>query len=291
VPPGDDITEEQVIQSVRIFSREAGAGPSGTRPDFLRQLIDRNASSDIAKTTAAFRTMLANGEAPQALVPFSGGACGYAFSKEAKSADGAAASTATDARPVCCGEAWRRVVGNAVLTIEGPTLQKYLLPHQLAVKVRAGVETLPHLARQWAEESGAALDRVLANFDESNAHNTVDRAAFLRRAHEVIPGAARWLRWVYPLATPTFVFYNGDVIHSSAGGQQGCPLIAACHALVQRALPECLCLVEVAAGTTPLMPPLQPPADVDIALPMMVSLRAAVSQVGHHTRTAAQPEH
>jgi hypothetical protein len=258
-PPSDEITEELVIQAVRKFKRGAGAGPSGTRPDFLKQLVERAPGNDIAKVMAMFCTLLANGEAPDELAPYFGGACGYAFTKPSK----VEGSSGLDARPVCSGEAWRRVIGGALLSVEGDALVKYLSPHQLAVNIKGGVEVLPHLARDWFARWRDDGDRVIADFDQSNAHNCVDRAAFLRRAFEIIPGAARWLSWIYPLDTATFVFYQDGIIESRSGGQQGCPLIAACHAMVQRAVPESLGLVELAAGTTHLLPVMQPPANLD----------------------------
>ena len=151
------------------------------------------------------------------------------------------------------------------MSIEGDSLKAALLPFQLAVKVKAGVEVLPHIAKAWCDEWKDDDSRVLADFDQSNAHNTVDRAAFLQRVHEVILGAARWLRWIYPLAKPTYVFYNGFVIESRAGGQQGCPLIGACHALVQRAVPESLGLCPLIEGCSALLPTLDPPAELDTA--------------------------
>eukprot|EP00973_Karenia_brevis_P067863 9441436-Karenia_brevis.AAC.1 len=37
-PPANELTEESVVRAILSFARGAGAGPSGTRPDFLRQL-------------------------------------------------------------------------------------------------------------------------------------------------------------------------------------------------------------------------------------------------------------
>ena len=76
---------------------------------------------------------------------------------------------------------------------------------------------------------------------------------------------ARWLHYIYPTSTPTYVFYNGKVIESRAGGQQGCPLMGACHAVVQRSLLEALGVVPVSPQTSPLLPTLEPPAVLDMS--------------------------
>lgn len=57
---------------------------SGLRPNFLRQLMERSASSDIAKTMAAFEGVLANDGAPPALAPYIAGAAGHTPKKDAK---------------------------------------------------------------------------------------------------------------------------------------------------------------------------------------------------------------
>ena len=75
---------------------------------------------------------------------------------------------------------------------------------------------------------------MLINFDEGNAHNEVDRHTFLTRMRDIAPGICKWLEYIYPTDQPTYVFYNGNIVESRAGGQQGCPLIGACHALGKR---------------------------------------------------------
>ena len=223
-----------------------------------------------------FCNLLANGHAPIGVQPFLAGANGFAFQKDSKSQQAEAMETSDssltrgstpcqpDARPVCCGEVWRRLVGKALLDGEKGTLVDYLKPFQLAVAVPCGAEVMPHLARAWMNEFKNDTSRVLVDYDESNAHNAVDRCAFLDRMAGVAPGLARWLDFIYPTSAPTYVFYKGRIIESRAGGQQGCPLIGACHAVVQRSLLEALGVVPVAPQTAALLPVLSPPADLDM---------------------------
>ena len=96
-------------------------------------------------------------------------------------------------------------------------------------------------------------------------HNEVDRHTFLRRASEVVPGACRWLEFIYPTGMSTCVFYRGRVIDSKEGGQQGCPWMQVCHSFVERILQESLGLVVVDPSTTAIAPVLDPPADLDMA--------------------------
>ena len=262
-PPANELTDENLLRSIRSFQRGAGPGPSGLRPDLLKQLLDLPTSVDTLPIMVAFANLLANGEAPLDVAPTFAGACGYAFRKATKT--GAPPGAPDDARPVCAGEAWRRAIGKALLRTEADRLAEHLAPHQMAVLVSGGAEVLPHVARMWREDWATDSGRAMLDFDQANAHNAVDRCAFLQRAHEVIPGLARWLRWIYPLDRATHIFYRGTTIDSWTGGQQGCPLIAACHALVQRAGLESLGIAQLDPGTSQLLPRIDPPVALDLA--------------------------
>ena len=66
---------------------------------------------------------------------------------------------------------------------------------------------------------------------------------------EVALAVCKWLEFIYPTDVATHVFYRGRVIPFAAGGQQGCPLIGACHALVKRMVHESLGLLAPLAGS------------------------------------------
>ena len=73
----------------------------------------------------------------------------------------------------------------------------------------------------------------------------------LPRLHQVWDGA--WNIFT-PTDLPTKVFYRDVVIDSCSGGQQGCPLMTACHAVVHRFLLESLGLVRPPAATAVTLP-------------------------------------
>ena len=124
---------------------------------------------------------------------------------------------------------------------------------------------MPHLARQWREEFRSDQQRVLLSYDQGNAHNEVDRHSFLTRMREIVPGVSRWLEYIYPTDRATKVFFRGKVLESKSGGQQGCPLMMACHAMVQRIVLESLGVLASPEGTR-IRPSavLDPPADLDM---------------------------
>ena len=58
--------------------------------------------------------------------------------------------------------------------------------------------------------------------DFENAFNTVDREAFLREVRHHMAGLARWAEWCY--SKPSNLFFEGMVIKSQVGVQQGDPI-------------------------------------------------------------------
>ena len=257
-PEANEITEDAVVRAIRSFDAGVAAGPSGQRPDFFKQLIGENGDKHSVPLITGLANLLASGRAPPELRPYIGGAKGTALFKVAK--DGS-----DDARPACSGETVRRVVGKALLASEMKSLKEHVLPHQLAVGVQAGVEGMPHVVRQWRDDNADDPDKVLINFDEGNAHNEVDRHTFLTRMRELAPGLSKWLEYVYPTDVATFVFYRGRVIESKAGGQQGCPLIGVCHAVVKRMIHESLGLAPPLAASSVHLPRIDTPVELDIA--------------------------
>ena len=194
---------------------------------------DGDANRPVSVLLTSFVNLLADGQAPTHMQAYIGGARGTALRKSLKS------------------------------ELDG--LRQHLLPHQFAVGVPAGAEVLPHLARQWRQVHSQDPLRVLLAFNERNAHNEVDRHTFLTRMREVAPGLSRWLEYIYPTDVGTKVFYRGRVIESRAEGQQGCPPMPACHAVVQRLLHEALGLAEPMPGSAVTVPALQPAAQLDLA--------------------------
>ena len=174
-PPANELSVEEVRGAICAFARGAAAGPSGLRPDLLRQLIERGDSRSSLRVMTAFANMLADGKAPDRLAPWVAGAAGHAFRKRHKPG---APEEAVGVRPVCCGEAWRRLVSKALLGTEREAAVRYLQPYQLAVGVSAGVEAVPHVARAWKRKYEHDPERVCLDFDESNAYNCVSRWLF-----------------------------------------------------------------------------------------------------------------
>ena len=96
-----------------------------------------------------------------------------------------------------------------MLLSEIDTIRQRFHPHQLAVRVKSGVEVMPHAARQWMTDRENNLDAVLIDSDETNAHNLVDRHTFMSRAREVMPRSCQLLQFIHPTDAGTLAFYQG----------------------------------------------------------------------------------
>ncbi|CAK8989954.1 Uncharacterized protein SCF082_LOCUS2056 [Durusdinium trenchii] len=178
-PPANEVSVEDVIGAEKPFLRGAAPGPTGLRPDFLKQIVgDGGDVLPGAHLLTSLINLFADGRAPAPLRLYLGGAQGTTLEKTSKTGQ-------SDVRPLCAGEALRRLVGKVLLRSELPVLRENLLPYQLAVGVPAGIEVMPHLHRQWQTTFAADADRICLSYDESNAHNVLDRHAFLIRMHEV----------------------------------------------------------------------------------------------------------
>ena len=151
MPPANVLSEAAIAKTILSFQKGLGAGPSGLRPDLLKQIIGPKGGRPGIVPFTFFCNLLADGRAPIGVQPYMGGANGFAFEKESKTneaelSEARSGAVVPDARLVCSGELWRRIISKAMLASEKCALLDYLKPYQLAVAVPSGAEVMPHLA-------------------------------------------------------------------------------------------------------------------------------------------------
>lgn len=205
------LSQEAVRDAIRSFRRGTAPGPSGLRADHLREALLSAHSDQVLVQLTDLANHLAAGRAPRAIAPFLAGATLHALPKP----DGGV-------RPIAVGEVLRRLVGKCLSTAVRDTVRDVLLPLQVGVGERLGTEVGVHAIRQWCERSASDSAAVLVKLDFANAFNEVSRTAVLRETRRCVPGLARWAEWCY--ADPSNLFWQGTVIRSQAGVQQGDPL-------------------------------------------------------------------
>ena len=257
-----------VLDAVRTFPNGSAPGPSGLRPSALQDLLCRNRrSGDLLPALATFVQACVNGRLPDTLGPMLCAARLIPLKKK----DGGV-------RPVAVGEVLRRVVGKCLLRHPNVADQvKSLQPLQLGVGVPMACPIIAHGLRRAVNELPVTGDWAILQVDVSNAFNTVARSAIMAGARDFVPAVIPWMQFCYSKTVPLF---TGDqVIHSSTGTHQGCPMGPLGFALgIQRAL-------RTTAARTPLSwmsfylddgHLLAPLADLAAAFPVLQTELAAV---------------
>ena len=114
---------------IRDFPRGSGAGPSGFRPQHLKDALSKAHADEVTHQLTLVCNVLARGEAPAQLAPFLGGASLSALPKK----DGGL-------RPIAVGETFRRSVGKLCSNGIKEKAQLRLSPLQVGVAVPSGAE-------------------------------------------------------------------------------------------------------------------------------------------------------
>ena len=128
------------------------------------------------------------------------------------------------------GETLRKLTFKVTLRADMAQIGERLMPYQMAVAVKSGVEVVVHSARRWLRTARHDPLAVLLQRDVRNAFNTADPSQFLADCREHAPASARFAEYCY--GGNTALVYNGRV-ESSSRGQQGCPIMAPLFCLMR----------------------------------------------------------
>ena len=213
-PAGDllDIARSSVLRAALSFPPGSGAGPSGFRPMFLRELLQCGPSTvqdNLLDSLTKLVNLLANGHAPLSLAPHFAGARLMGLGKPAGGV-----------RPIAVGETLRRLVGKCILAVQGPVLATLLAPRQVGVGVPSACELIVHSVREWHEQNTG--EQALVFLDFRNAFNSLKRSRFLPEVRSRAPALSAWADWCY--CTPSPLYTDQGIISSAEGVQQGDPL-------------------------------------------------------------------
>ena len=202
---------EVIQQVIKAFPRGSAGGPSGLKPQHLKDALVPGMADEVVRHTTALVNLLVKGEACAAAQPF---LCGAALAALPKSSGGL--------RPVAVGETLRRLVAKAAVVHYRDDFKQHLEPIQMGVGTRFGCEAIVHTVRQWLARNALCVDKCIVKIDLSNAFNCVDRSAVLLAVRAVAPDLAPWCDFCYK--SPSRLSLGTDVLFSTRGLQQGDPL-------------------------------------------------------------------
>ena len=205
------VKPEQLEAAIRSFNRGSGAGPSGLRPQHLKDALVPGWQDELLRQVTQLANLLLSGSALAEVQPWLCGATLTALPKPTG-----------DLRPVAVGEVWRRLTSKVAARTATDELRPHFEPIQLGVGSKGGCESIVHVARQWLQRNRTNPDKVLVTIDLSNAFNSVDRSAFLTEARRLCHDLVPWLDFCYGKAS--HLFLGPERLNSARGIQQGDPL-------------------------------------------------------------------
>jgi hypothetical protein len=208
--PCGSFTADQVRKAIFSFPPGSASGPDGLSAQHVKDMIRaEGAVSPLLTTLTAWCNVIVTGTCPVEVRSFFFGGKLLALSKK----DGGL-------RPIAIGLTWRRLVSKLVNTAVVQKVGSLLQPHQLGVGSSAGVEAAVFAARRFLE--AAEPDYALLKLDYSNAFNSLRRDCIMEFSAMQIPEWFSYIRASYEGSSA--LFYEGHIIDSNEGVQQGDPL-------------------------------------------------------------------
>jgi len=209
-------------KTIRSFPPDSAPGPSGLRPDHLKDMVGNGAETDSAGLLAAIdlfvRNLLIHGLPPLASPVM----CAARLTPLAKD-NGVGVKVGT--RPIAAGECLRRLVGKVLMSQADVvhSLRK-LAPQQCGVGVQGAYSLLSMGLQQYINlrHSKGESDWAVLQLDFKNAFNTIQRSKLLDSTRKYCSQAVAWMETCYSFPSPLFCGDN-EVLSSASGVQQGDP--------------------------------------------------------------------
>ncbi|KPJ12288.1 Retrotransposable element SLACS 132 kDa protein [Papilio machaon] len=204
-------TPEDIRAAIMSFRRGSAGGLDGMSPQHLKDLIC-GVVGDVGTALLEDLTSLVN-------LMFSGKVCKDIIDVLYGANLCALRKMDGGIRPIAVGNTIRRVASKICCRHILQDLQQEFQPTQLGFGTKGGCEAAVHAARTFLKQGSS---EVLLKVDVKNAFNSLDRGVLLTQAKDQIPLTFAYLWQCY--SGSTSLAYNGQVIQSAVGCQQGDPL-------------------------------------------------------------------
>lgn len=214
------VTADFVREMVSDFPNGSGGGPTGLRPQHLKNAISSSASeagNQLCNTLADFCNLLLRGNVPAQIQPVLAGASLLSLGKKCGGI-----------RPIAVGETLRRLTAKCAARSTTAKFAAMLAPLQLGAGVRYGAEAAAHAARLFLGKMEE--DTVFMKIDFMNAFNSVRRDCIAEIFATEVPELYPFIRMCYEEAS--LLSYGDFIIESEEGFQQGDPIASLGFCLV-----------------------------------------------------------
>ena len=212
-PDGLEVKSEDIITQLRSFVKGSSSGRSGWSVNFFLECSNhRTAVPTFLENLTALVNLFLSGRALPTFATFLSSACLVPLLKK----DG------VSIRPVAVGEVLRRLISKCCVRAVSVRAADYLKPLQLGVGLANGAEAILHALNRLIRLGGSQENSLLALVDFKNAFNEVDRGKMLGEVLRLFPEIFGWVQYCY--GDGATLFSGSDLIHATAGVQQGDPL-------------------------------------------------------------------
>jgi len=207
---GEGLNRFNFAQALRRMSRTSGPGPSGARPAHLQVLLG---NTQALEAVAKLADRVVYGNLPTEIANFLSAVSLHPLGKKD-----------SGVRPVGCGDAFRRLVGKALLRDNISALRECVGPLQLGTGVSNGAGLLAKTVQVSAEKRP---DDAWIALDLSNAFGTLKRSQVFEAVRQaklehLLPHATLFLQRTsqYRLLRPDG---TADWLEATVGVEQGDP--------------------------------------------------------------------
>ena len=228
-PHPPTISEQEVLKALKSFPSASAPGPSGLRPNHLKEAIfcpSPDRAAQITRALSEVVRLLCAGRAPVEVVPH---LCGATLLPCQKKGGGL--------RPIAVGEVLRRLTSKCLSHAVQSEAYSTLTPLQVGVGVKGGCEAIVHSVSKVLEDPSISPDdRWTLLLDFSNAFNNIDHGCIFEEIRARIPSLAPWTESCY--GAQPILHLDDEHILSCCGVQQGDPLGPLCFALTLHPIVE-----------------------------------------------------
>lgn len=209
-----EISEDDVLQTVRSFRTGSAGGIDSLRPSHVQDLLSYSSGVSSQKLLVSLTrlcNLLLSGNVLIDICPLLYGASLCALKKK----DGGI-------RPIAVGTFYRRLVAKIACRKMLSKLGSIFRPIQFGVGTPGGCETVTHSARRFINQHTSFSEKVFLKLDFKNAFNMIHRDVMLQEVMSHIPEVFPFVEQCYK--NPSFLLFGQDIIMSERGVQQGDPL-------------------------------------------------------------------